>query len=381
MAVSHCETLESIKYSQGSLQLLDQRKLPLETKFDVIQTVNDIWLAIQEMRVRGAPAIAVSAALGIAVAAARELAAQNWITAEEAMKFIAESCDYVITSRPTAVNLANTLLQLKTEMLAEVSRLPASSPAQVVVDLFTRKAEEVFQQDVAFNEGIMKHGASHLREKSLLNRPKGVSGGLRVLTICNTGALATSRYGTALGVIRQLHYQGDLAQVYACETRPWNQGARLTVYECAQENIPCTLICDGAVSALLASANIDAVIVGADRICANGDTANKIGTYDLAVAAKYHGVDFYVAAPSTTLDPSTASGNEVKIEERDTKEITTNLATGERVVADGPHLSIWNPVFDITPAQLITGGIITEKGVFEPAKTAPYFSIQEIIDA
>ncbi|CAD2213068.1 Initiation factor 2 subunit family, putative [Angomonas deanei] len=189
---------------------------------------------------------------------------------------------------------------------------------------------------------------------------------VRILTICNTGALAASRYGTALGVVRQLFYDGKLEQVYACETRPWNQGARLTVYECVEEDIPCTLICDGAVSALMNSQKIDAVIVGADRICQNGDTANKIGTYNVAVAAKYHNVPFFVAAPTTTLDANTPDGSAVTIEERETTEITTNMVTKQRVVADGPNLSIWNPVFDITPAALITGGIITEKGVFAP---------------
>lgn len=370
MSRAHNTTLESIKYEPGSLKLLDQRQLPLVTVFDDIATVQDIFDAIKEMRVRGAPAIAVSAALGIAVAALNELKKGAFgSSAADAVKFLLGSCDYVLTSRPTAVNLSNCLTQLK----REVEAFPHDSgcTAKDVVDKFTALAEAVFAEDVAFNEGIMKHGAAHIMGLAKAAGKQKV----RILTICNTGALATSRYGTALGVVRQLHYDGDLEQVYACETRPWNQGSRLTVYECVQESIPCTLICDGAVSSLMHSTAIDAVIVGADRVCQNGDTANKIGTYNVAVAAKYHGVKFYVAAPTTTLDPKTACGADVTIEERETTEITTNMVTKQRVVADGPTLSIWNPVFDITPGELITGGIITEKAVFEPAATAPYYDI------
>ncbi|KAL7695723.1 Translation initiation factor 2 subunit [Lotmaria passim] len=373
MSQPHQATLESIKYTPGSLRLLDQRKLPLETVFDDILTVEDIWTAIKEMRVRGAPAIAVSAALGIAVATQNKVKDGALTTGVEVQAFLLKCCDYVMTSRPTAVNLFNCLRDLKTQ----IEKLDASrSPVEMAQD-FAKLAEAVYEEDVAFNEGIMKHGAAHIVAAARAEGRDSVN----VLTICNTGALATSRYGTALGVVRQLHYDGKLAQVYACETRPWNQGARLTVYECVQENIPCTLICDGAAASLMRRRKIDAVVVGADRICQNGDTANKIGTYNLAVAAKFHGVKFYVAAPTTTLDPKTPSGDHVEIEERDTTEITTNMVTKQRVVADGPTLSIWNPVFDITPGDLITGGIITEKGVQEPAVAAngAYYDIAAII--
>lgn len=372
MSQSHRETLESIKYTRGSLRLLDQRRLPLETVFDDITSVQDIWVAIREMRVRGAPAIAVSAALGLAVATQREFQAHPSLTVGDLISFILKQCDYLITSRPTAVNLANTLCALKAELQAGD---PSSfSTPQAVVDRFTEMAEQVFKEDVAYNEGIMRHGAAHI----LRRVPSGKR--VSVLTICNTGALATSRYGTALGVVRQLFYDNRLEQVYACETRPWNQGARLTVYECVEESIPCTLICDSAVSALLSRNEIHAVVVGADRICQNGDTANKIGTYHLAVAAKHHGVPFYVAAPSTTLDGATLEGSAVAIEEREPSEITTNAVTGQRVVADGPRVRVWNPVFDITPASLITGGIITEAGVFEPAPASPHFNIKNILE-
>eukprot|EP00744_Colponema_vietnamica_P007752 GILI01011116.1.p1 GENE.GILI01011116.1~~GILI01011116.1.p1 ORF type:complete len:290 (+),score=31.33 GILI01011116.1:76-870(+) len=254
----------------------------------------------------------------------------------------------------------------------------ASNTGDEVIGKFVVHAEEMYQEDIAFNEGIMRNGAKHIMTHDSLG-----AGKVNIMTICNTGALATSRYGTALGVIRELHYTNKLEQVYACETRPWNQGARLTIYECVQEKMPATLICDSAASSLMRSRKVHAVIVGADRICRNGDTANKIGTYNLAVAAKFHGVPFYVAAPSTTLDRHTLSGDKVEIEERETTEITHNMATKERCVADGPHLKIWNPVFDITPAELITGGIITEKTVLvpNPKATGPddIFDINEAL--
>ncbi|KAG5490648.1 hypothetical protein JKF63_00770 [Porcisia hertigi] len=371
MSKPHHATLESIKYTRGSLRLLDQRKVPLETVFDDVLTVEDIWSAIKEMRVRGAPAIAVSAALGIAVATQKRVIDGDLKSGSEVQDFLIQSCDYVMTSRPTAVNLFNCLHNLK----AQVNELDVSKEAAEVAQAFVALAEAVYAEDVAFNEGIMQHGAAHISAAAKAEGHDRVN----ILTICNTGALATSRYGTALGVVRQLFYSDMLEQVYVCETRPWNQGARLTVYECVQEGIPCTLICDGAASSLMKSRKIDAVIVGADRICQNGDTANKIGTYNLAVSAKFHGVKFYVAAPTTTLDAKTASGDYVKIEERETTEITTNMATKQRVVADGPQLSIWNPVFDITPGGLITGGLITEKGVHAPAACAPYYDIASII--
>nr|CCC95679.1 unnamed protein product [Trypanosoma congolense IL3000] len=385
MTVVCKDTLESIKYSRGKLQLLDQRRLPLETVYVNITSVDDICHAIKEMQVRGAPAIAVSAALAIAVVAEREhrqRQTSTWETAAEVRQFLMESCVKIMAARPTAVNLSKVLLQL----MQDIEAIKADS-ANTVVDACVQLAEKIYAADVAFNESIMQHGASHFMKIT----PKKK---LNVLTICNTGALATSRYGTALGVVRQLFYDGHLQQLYACETRPWNQGARLTVYECVQENIPCTLICDSAVSSLMGTHAVDVVVVGADRICRNGDTANKIGTYNVAVAAAYHKVPFFVAAPSTTLDPLTANGGGVTIEEREPTEIThvtiTNCdgAQGEasarepvrrRVVTDGPNLRIWNPVFDITPASLITGGIITERGVVTPSAMEPFYDIEHLL--
>lgn len=372
---AHKKTLESIIYSREKFTLLDQRQLPFATVFDEVKTVQDVWTAIKEMRVRGAPAIAVSAALGIATAGRLKVQAADPSieSLQGAQEFLIGSLDYVATSRPTAVNLFNAVTAMKNQVNDIVSKNAAVMSGHTLIWEFVRIAEELYEEDVSFNERIMRNGAEDIM--SLAAEGEKVN----ILTICNTGALATSRYGTALGVVRQLHYDGNLNQLYACETRPWNQGARLTVYECVEESIPCTLICDSAASSLMRSTKIHAVIVGADRVCQNGDTANKIGTYNLAVAAKHHGIKFYVAAPSTTLDPKTASGAEVEIEERDPIEITHNMATKSRVVAEGPHLTIWNPVFDITPGELITGGLITEKGVFKPSVSAPYFDIAKCL--
>ncbi|EAN80052.1 translation initiation factor 2 subunit, putative [Trypanosoma equiperdum] len=385
MSSAH-NTLESIKYRRGVLQLLDQRRLPLETVYCDITSIDDICCAIKEMRVRGAPAIAVSAALALAVVAERELKEQRqnsvWKTADDMRQFLLMSCDKMMSARPTAVNLSKVLIQLKKDIETD-----KANTMEAVLETCVQLAEKIYAADVSFNERIMRHGAAHLLKLASKER-------VNILTICNTGALATSRYGTALGIVRQLFYEGHLQHLYACETRPWNQGARLTVYECVQENIPCTLICDSAVSAVMKTHDIDAVVVGADRICKNGDTANKIGTYNLAVAAAYHKVPFFVAAPSTTLDPLTPDGEGVVIEEREATEIT-HIASGggglqsdksnsdygrKRVVADGPHLKVWNPVFDITPASLITGGIITEHGVFPPATAGPLFDISRIVE-
>ena len=374
---AHLETLESIKYTRGHFTLLDQRQLPFKTIFDEVKTTEDIWTAIREMRVRGAPAIAVSGMLGIAIAVANEAKANPdaFASPQQVGQWLTTALDYVGTSRPTAVNLFNAIKIMHEKVPADVA---ASTTGAEVIEKFTLHAEAMYNEDIAFNEGIMRNGAAHI----IANDSKGAEK-VSIMTICNTGALATSRYGTALGVVRELHYTNRLEQVYACETRPWNQGARLTVYECVKENMPATLICDSAASSLMRSRQVHAVIVGADRICKNGDTANKIGTYNLAVAAKYHGVPFYVAAPSTTLDANTPSGDKVEIEERETTEITHNMATKERCVAEGPNLSIWNPVFDITPAELITGGIITEKTVLvpKPNATCPnsFFDITEAL--
>ena len=360
------DPLEAIVYRGVAepFKLLDQRQLPAVMAYDEVATVEDVFTAIKEMRVRGAPAIAVTAALGVAVAANRHDA---FADRSAAKAFLLASLDRVAESRPTAVNLFNAVRDLKAFVEAQ-----AVEDAAALLAAYTAEAERLFKEDTTMNEAMMKHGADHVLAQLTSSSDEKVN----VVTICNTGSLATSKYGTALGIIRELHYRGRLGMLYACETRPWNQGARLTVFEAVQEKMPVTLIVDSAVSSLMASKKIHFCVVGADRICANGDTANKIGTYNVAVAAKHHCVPFFVAAPVTTLDPRTASGKEVEIEERTPTEITHNMATMQRTVAEGPTLGIWNPVFDITPGALISGGIVTESGVMAPAATAPHFKIQ-----
>ena len=305
------------------------------------------------MSVRGAPAIAIAAGLSLAV----ELFHRDpFPTGPAAAEYANQRLAYLVTSRPTAVNLA----ELCSRLAAVAEGAAADGPAAVVAAV-TAAAESEQARDVATNRAIGQHGAEALTA-GRDGRP------VAVLTHCNTGSLATAGYGTALGVVRALSERGALAEVFATETRPYNQGARLTAYELVTDGLqPATLIADSAASALMAAGRVHAVVVGADRVAANGDTANKIGTYMLAVAAKHHGVPFYVAAPRTTLDAGTPNGGAIVIEERPADEITHYK--GFRVAADG--IGIWNPGFDVTPAALISG-IITEAGVLRRAASGVF---------
>lgn len=342
--------LQAICYNRGSLQLLDQRKLPLETVYLEIRNASDGWLAIKEMVVRGAPAIAIAAALSLAVESSNLKAFQG--TPEDAASFLAEKLEYLVSSRPTAVNLSDAATKLK-EIIAKAAS--TCSEADTVFQAYIEAAEIMLEDDVASNKAIGSYGASCF--KSQLKDAMKIS----ILTHCNTGSLATAGYGTALGVIRAVHAQGILERAYCTETRPFNQGSRLTAFELVHDNIPATLIADSAAAALMKAGNVQGVIVGADRVAANGDTANKIGTYSLAVSAKHHGIPFYVAAPLTSVDLSLPSGEYIVIEERSPKELLNSRGgLGEQVAASG--ISVWNPAFDVTPANLISG-IITEKGV------------------
>ncbi|KMS95793.1 hypothetical protein BVRB_004920 [Beta vulgaris subsp. vulgaris] len=342
--------LQAICYNRGSLQLLDQRKLPLETVYLEIRNASDGWLAIKEMVVRGAPAIAIAAALSLAVESSNLKAFQG--TPEDAASFLAQKLEYLVSSRPTAVNLSDAATKLK-EIIAKAAS--TCSEADTVFQAYIEAAEIMLEDDVASNKAIGSYGASCF--KSQLKDAKKIS----ILTHCNTGSLATAGYGTALGVIRAVHAQGILERAYCTETRPFNQGSRLTAFELVHDNIPATLIADSAAAALMKAGNVQGVIVGADRVAANGDTANKIGTYSLAVSAKHHGIPFYVAAPLTSVDLSLPSGEYIIIEERSPKELLNSRGgLGEQVAASG--ISVWNPAFDVTPANLISG-IITEKGV------------------
>ena len=341
--------LEAIRYSRGQLTLLDQLKLPHQTEFFQVHNALDGARAIKTMQVRGAPAIAVTAALSLAVE--MPTLAKNHETLQSFVNAVEDRLETLAASRPTAVNLFQAIAQMKALIKDRVSGFSNSkSPIEALSDELVRFAESMLEKDLSDNRSIGSHGANLFKsspEKSL-----------KILTHCNTGSLATVGYGTALGVIRALHERCQLAHAYATETRPYNQGARLTAFELVFEKIPATLLTDSMASFLMAKEKIDAVVVGADRVVANGDTANKVGTYQLAIAAKHHGVPFYVAAPLTSIDISLPSGKSIHIEERPADELTHIF--GQRIAAEG--IGVWNPSFDVTPAELITG-IITEHGV------------------
>jgi methylthioribose-1-phosphate isomerase len=299
--------IQPLRWKGDRLELLDQRLLPDQVAYVACKTAAEVAAAIRDMVVRGAPAIGCAAAFGVVLGGK-------------------DSFDVLAKSRPTAVNLFWALERMKRAKNPETEALA------------------IFEEDLAANRAMGEHGA------------KLIPAGARVMTYCNTGALATSGHGTALGVIRSAMTKG--ISVIACETRPYLQGARLTAWECVQEGIPCTLITDNMAGHLMSKGEVDAVIVGADRIAANGDTANKIGTYMLAVLARRHGLPFYVAAPTSTFDPKIADGSAIEIEERAGSEVT-----GYRGVRWAPEgVKVRNPSFDVTPAQLITA-IVCEKGV------------------
>ena len=308
--------MHSIEWTGTRLRLLDQRRLPHQTVWLELHTHNEVAKAISDMIVRGAPAIAIAGGYGLAMALAAG------VDRSSAVKTL-------VASRPTAVNLQWAM-----------DRLSAVPDAEVLSEVI-----RIHEEDLAINHAIGTHGAPVL------------TGG--VLTICNTGALATSGHGTALGMIRSAHAAGQNIHVYILETRPYLQGARLTAYECMEEGIPCTLITDGMAGALLQSGRVQSAVAGCDRVANNGDTANKIGTYQLALLCKAHNVPFYIAMPTTTLDRSCPTGEQIPIEERPPEEIRS--VQGHPVA---PHtIPVWNPSFDVTPAHLIHGWV-TEKGVW-----------------
>ena len=360
-------SLEAIRYRDDSLQILNQLKLPHQEEYDGIKNAADGWHAIKDMRTRGAPAIAIVAALSLAVELRNTDVSDK---AEEVAVFIIEKLDYLVTSRPTAVNLADAARKLK--KIVDSAAKAQASTGKSVSKAYCDAAAQMLIDDVSDNQGIGKHGAEWIT--------KQVGGGqVSVLTHCNTGSLATAGYGTALGVIRSLHSSGSLKRAFCTETRPYNQGSRLTAFELVHDKIPATLITDSMASALLRlkgpTERIAAIVVGADRVAVNGDTANKIGTYQLAIAARHHGVKFLVAAPRTTIDLQTKSGEEIVIEERAGKEMTMikgprfdgvdlDLTKAEVVSIAAEGIDVWNPAFDVTPADLIDG-IVTEIGVVE----------------
>ncbi|CAL8462461.1 g1994 [Coccomyxa elongata] len=318
---------------------------------------NAAFTAIKDMAVRGAPAIAIAAALALAVDLVNQGGGAQFSSAQGAYKYITEQLDYLVTSRPTAVNL-----QIAANRLSAIAEKEASeeggSGLSVTVAVISA-ADAMLKEDITANKTMGKLGAEGILAE-LASRSSRSSTGVRMLTHCNTGSLATAAYGTALGVVRALHAAGSLQHAYCTETRPYNQGSRLTAYELVHDGLPATLIADSAAASLMAQRKVDAIVVGADRIAANGDTANKIGTFSLAVNAAHHGIPFYIAAPTMTVDPTLADGSFIPIEERSGTELTHHR--GQRVAA--PGINVWNPGFDVTPAKLITG-IITEHGIIQ----------------
>lgn len=329
----------ALDWRGDSLALLDQRLLPGEERWLTLATAEEVFTAIRDMVVRGAPAIGISAAYGVVLAARHACDREDWQARIEA------AIGHLAESRPTAVNLFWALQRMR-EALATVNT------AQEALETLEHAAVSIHEDDLAAN--------LHMGELALKVIGEGTSEPMAVLTHCNTGALATGGYGTALGVIRSLWKAGKLSRVYADETRPWLQGARLTAWELQRDGIPVTLNADSAAAHLMAGGSVKWVIVGADRITANGDVANKIGTYGLAVLARHHGVRFMVVAPSSTVDMQLASGQDIPIEQRTGEEVRAI-----RGVAVAPaDVDVFNPVFDVTPAELIDV-IVTEKGVIE----------------
>jgi methylthioribose-1-phosphate isomerase len=329
----------TVRWADGAVELLDQRLLPTQEVVLRLERAEDVARAITDMAVRGAPAIGVTAALGLALGAGelpdeREAFERGW----------AELCARFARTRPTAVNLFWAIDRMKARRAVLAGAEVAAVRAALVVE-----ARAILDEDVAACRALGRAGAALV--------PDGAS----ILTHCNAGALATAGYGTALGVVRGARDAGKRIRVFADETRPFLQGARLTAWELVKARIPVTVITDGMAADLMRRGELTCVIVGADRIAANGDVANKIGTYGVGVLAHVHGLPFYVAAPVSTIDPTLADGSAIPIEERSAEEVTH--VAGVRIVAEGA--GVRHPAFDVTPAELVTA-IVTERGVLSP---------------
>ena len=346
--------LPTIEWQSDAVVMVDQRKLPGQEVYVRCRTAPEVARAIKTMVIRGAPAIGVAAAMGIALGMQRSKVQGTRQYAVEFNKL----CDLMAATRPTAVNLFWAIDRMK-RLMGEGVRA-GESVAELTARL-VREAQLIHDEDVASCQAMGQAGAAM------------VPAGARILTHCNAGALATAGYGTALGVIRAAAAEGKVSQVFADETRPFMQGARLTAWELVRDHIPTTVITESMAGPLMRQGGIDFVVVGADRIAANGDVANKIGTYTVAMLARAHGVPFYVAAPLSTIDLATPDGSHIPIEQRPSREVSHLGAT--RLAPEGA--GIWNPAFDVTPNELVTG-IITERGIAR----APYGeSLQRLFDA
>ena len=341
--------IPTVEWKDGVVRLIDQSKLPGRVEILDCRDYHAIADAIRELRVRGAPAIGVTAAMGVALGAKAIHSTDH----QEFMARVSEICNHLAATRPTAVNLFWAIERMKRVLEDDTKSSIDDLKVQMV-----NEAIAIQQEDIAMCRTMGQYGAQLLQD------------GQTILTHCNAGALATAGYGTALGVIRAAWESGKKIEVLADETRPVLQGARLTAWELMQDGIPVTLITDSMAGSFMRQGKIQVCIVGADRIAANGDVVNKIGTYSVAVLAKTHGIPFYVAAPYSTIDVKTQTGDDIPIEERRREEVMS--VHGSEYIAP-KDVNILNPAFDVTPAEYVSG-IITERGVFPPGDIAGEFS-------
>lgn len=346
--------LKTIEWTGEACRLLDQTKLPTETVYVDITDEKQMWDAIKRLVVRGAPAIGVSAAFGV------YLGVQNYTGDLPGLYFrLNEVCDYLATSRPTAVNLFWAIDRMRRTARDAGRAVPTDADdahgVAIVRARLLATAKQMLEEDTAICRKIGEHGLEVLRELAAQD------GTIPLLTHCNAGGLATVQYGTALAPIYVGVEKGLKFHVYADETRPLLQGSRITAYELQKNGVPTTVICDNMAATVMRQGKVKAVIVGTDRVAANGDVANKIGTLNVAILAKHFGIPFYVAAPISSIDMSLASGDQIPIEERSAEEITNGL--GRQTAPDG--VDVFNPAFDVTPAELVTA-LITERGVIKP---------------
>jgi methylthioribose-1-phosphate isomerase len=332
--------IPTLEWTASGVRFLDQTKLPTEETYVLAKAYREVTEVIRTMVVRGAPAIGVSAAMGVALGLLRSLA----VDVRQLIEELKPICDTLAATRPTAVNLFWGIERIR-RLAVSMAQEPGATVPEIQ-QAAVAEAQRMYEEDIDACRAMGAHGAELLP----------TTGG--VLTHCNAGALATCGYGTALGVIRAAVERGHNIHVFADETRPFLQGARLTAWELVHDNIPTTVLCDNMAASQMRAGKIQAVVVGADRIAANGDVANKIGTYGVAVLAKEHGIPFYVAAPWSTIDMKTPSGEEIPIEERASREVTH--FNGKQTTPEGAEIS--NPAFDVTPAKYVTA-IITERGV------------------
>ncbi len=343
--------LTTIEWKKNSIKIIDQTKLPVKLEYLYIRDLKTLWKAIRELKVRGAPALGAAAALGVYLGV-KDYRARDFSTF---LKELGRVARYLGSSRPTARNLFWGL-----ERMVNVAAKNSKCEIPVIKRMLFKEALKVIDEDRAACRLIGSHGAKLIKD------------GDNILTVCNAGILATIDYGTALGVIYRAKEEGKRIKVYACETRPLLQGARLTTWELKKNGIDVTLICDNMAASLMKDGKIDKVITGADRICANGDAANKIGTYNLAILCRYHKIPFYVAAPVSTFDLGLNSGKEITIEQRPPAEVT-DLFFKKPVAAKG--VSVFNPAFDVTPHELISA-IITERGIIRKTRGRfPLFTV------